>query len=168
MITQENALQKQQISGIPKGILGIMTGNEKSKSQKKRLDEYEQVTAVKYYLLQELNRIFSYSEYQDRLSDTQNVKSGNYPLVYNEAARITSRKIVYLRYDRNAKANRNDGKRAGMLGLIEFSQSTEQLHKTVCAMLDNLIRAGYMSGYKTIYYSEKELKSARKIGWDLS
>ena len=55
-----------------------------------------------------------------------------------------------------------------MLGLIEFSQSTEQLHKTVCAMLDNLIRAGYLSGYKTIYYSEKELKSARKMGWDLS
>ena len=64
----EPALQKGHICNIPNGVLGIMSDFSDNVQNKKKLDEDADVTTVKYYLLRELNRIFLYSYYHDKLS----------------------------------------------------------------------------------------------------
>ena len=80
---------------------------------------------------------------------------------------ITLSKIVYIRYDHNAKANENTEKRAGMYAETGFSRSMDQLHKIVCRMLDNLKKNNYLWDYKIIYYTDKEVKELQKRGWEL-
>ena len=159
----ESALQKQQLRNIPNGILGVMTEIPDSIQHKKKLDESEDVTVVKYYLLHELNRIFHYSDFHDTTKDKR--ESPCYNVINVPSS--TSAKIVYSRYDRNAKANGNDSKRAGMYAATGFSLSIDQMHKIVCLILDNLEINRYLAGYYIMYYDEKELKALKNKNWDL-
>lgn len=158
----EKALHNRHICNIPAGVLKIMNVNADSSSRKKKFDEYEEITEIKYYLLHELNRIFGYSDYHDK------GHTGNY--VYAKASGNTSKKITYVRYDKNAYAHYGQGtpketKLAGMCSVIRFPYGIERLHAIVCSMLDNLKSNGYLCDHTTIYFSEKELKTAIKRGW---
>ena len=62
----EPALQKGHICNIPNDILKKMSDFSDNVQNKKKLDEDADVTAVKYYLLRELNRIFLYSYFHDK------------------------------------------------------------------------------------------------------
>ena len=64
----EPALQKGHICNIPNDILKKMSDFSDNVQNKKKLDEDADVTAVKYYLLRELNRIFLYSYFHDKYS----------------------------------------------------------------------------------------------------
>lgn len=158
----EKALHNRHICNIPAGVLKIMNVNADSSSRKKKFDEYEEITEIKYYLIHELNRIFGYSDYHD--------KGHTGSCVYAKASGNTSKKITYVRYDKNAYAHYGKGtpketKLAGMCSVIRFKYSIERLHSIVCSMLDNLKSNGYLCDYTTIYFSGKELKTAIKRGW---
>ena len=168
----EPALQKGHICNIPNGVLGIMSDFSDNVQNKKKLDEDADVTTVKYYLLRELNRIFLYSYYHDKLSFSSEWCCYDDIFITTEKAKkkivgTTSRKLVYIRYDHNAKANENAEKRAGMYAETGFSRSMDQLHKIVCQMLDNLHRNKYMHYYNILYYNEKEVRELQKRGWEL-
>ncbi len=168
----EPALQKGHICNIPNGVLGIMSDFSDNVQTKKKLDEDADVTTVKYYLLRELNRIFLYSYYHDNYRQDNELSC--YSLTKADEIRekrsfigITSRKVVYIRYDHNAKANENTEKRAGMYAETGFSRSMDQLHKIVCLMLDNMKKHEYLFDYQILYYNEKEVKELQKRGWEL-
>ena len=168
----EPALQKGHICNIPNGVLGIMSDFSDNVQNKKKLDEDADVTTVKYYLLRELNRIFLYSYYHDKLSFSSEWCCYDDIFITTEKAKkkivgTTSSKLVYIRYDHNAKANENAEKRAGMYAETGFSRSMDQLHKIVCQMLDNLHRNKYMHYYNILYYNEKEVRELQKRGWEL-
>lgn len=168
----EPALQKGHICNIPNDVLGIMSDFSDNVQNKKKLDEDADVTTVKYYLLRELNRIFLYSYYHDKLSFSSEWCCYDDIFITTEKAKkkivgTTSSKLVYIRYDHNAKANENAEKRAGMYAETGFSRSMDQLHKIVCQMLDNLKKNNYLWDYKIIYYTDKEVKELQKRGWEL-
>ena len=82
----------------------------------------------------------------------------------------TSKKITYIRYDKNAYAHYGIGttketKLAGMCSIVGFSYSLKRLHEVVCLMLENLRKHEYLKEYRTIYFTEKDLKKAVKNGW---
>ncbi len=166
----ETALQKKRMCNIPDGVLRVMSDSADSQIRKKKLDEYEDITIVKYYLLRELERIFGYSHFHDIASKANGTELGSY--VYRSIPESTSSKMIYSRYDRNARANygrvtTQAEKQTGLFAMAEFKYSNEQIHRLVCFMLDNLKKSGYLKGYKKIYYNEKELKIAEKMDWDL-
>ncbi len=166
----ETSLQKKRMCNIPDGVLRAMSDSADSQIRKKKLDEYEDITIVKYYLLRELERIFGYSHFHGIASIANSSESGSY--AYRSIPEATSSKMIYSRYDRNARANygrvtTNAEKQTGLFAISEFKHSNEQIHKLVCFMLDNLKKSGYLKGYKKIYYNEKELKIAEKMDWDL-
>ncbi|MBQ6942914.1 MAG: hypothetical protein IJN43_01165 [Ruminococcus sp.] len=168
----EPALQKGHICNIPNGVLGIMSDFSDNVQNKKKLDEDAEVTTVKYYLLRELNRIFLYYLFHDIRNMEQGLYYYDEYSVYKKIREenffnITLSKIVYIRYDHNAKANENTEKRAGMYAETGFSRSMDQLHKIVCRMLDNLKKNNYLWDYKIIYYTDKEVKELQKRGWEL-
>lgn len=166
----ETALQKKRMCNIPDEVLRVMSDSADSKIYKKKLDEYEDITIIKYYLLRELERIFGYSHFHDIASKANGTESGSY--IYRSIHEATSSKMIYSRYDRNARANygrvtTNAEKQTGLFAMAEFKHTNEQIHKLVCFMLDNLKKSGYLRGYKKIYYNEEELKLAEKMDWDL-
>ena len=164
----EMALQEGYMCNIPNGILGIMNDCADSTLHKKKLDEYEDITVIKYYLLHELNRIFRYSECHDQLNNS--TESFGYVELFTSGT--TSNKIVYSRYDHNAYANygrktTKDEKQTGLFTVTEFRYGKEQLHKIICHILDNLKKNHYLYDYEVIFYNDDELRSAYKKGWEL-
>lgn len=126
-----------------------MSDSADSKIYKKKLDEYEDITIIKYYLLRELERIFGYSHFHDIASKANGTESGSY--IYRSIHEATSSKMIYSRYDRNARANygrvtTNAEKQTGLFAMAEFKHTNEQIHKLVCFMLDNLKKSGYLRG----------------------
>ena len=168
----EPALQKGHICNIPNGVLRAMSDFSDTANHKKKLDEDADVTAVKYYLLRELNRIFLYSYFHDKYSESDEsycYDSENAREIRQEKSfiSITSSKVVYIRYDHHAKANENAEKRAGMYAETGFSRSMDRLHKIVCLMLDNMIKHKYLFEYWILYYNENEVTELQKRGWEL-
>lgn len=99
----ETALQKKRMCNIPDGVLRAMSDSADSQIRKKKLDEYEDITIVKYYLLRELERIFGYSHFYGIASIANSSESRSY--AYRSIPEATSSKMIYSRYDRNARAN---------------------------------------------------------------
>lgn len=160
----ETALQNKYMRNIPNGILGVMSKRIDHSQRKQKLDEYEDVTVVKHYLLRELDRIFRYSDSHDKQTETLSY-------IYSNASRTTANKIVYSRYDRNAAANfgrktTSSEKRTGMHAITGFSESVGKMHEVVCFILNNLKNERYLYDYNTIYYSGKEMQLFKKMGWE--
>ena len=86
----EPALQKGHICNIPNDILKKMSDFSDNVQNKKKLDEDADVTAVKYYLLRELNRIFLYSYFHDKYSKSGESYCYNQENVY----KIRDEKII--------------------------------------------------------------------------
>lgn len=177
----ESAISENRLSNIPDGILRVLTDKSDSDTRKKKRDDYKEVIAIKYYLIHELNRIFNYSDIHDIYSVRKNYDSeflrtndndsGEY-MPYSKISTKTARRIIYTRYDRNARSVFKDKtsaeeKTAGIFNFIDFPYSVERLHIILCEMLDNLKKNGYLRNYRILYYTKEQLKKARKMKWDL-
>lgn len=150
-------MNKEQLVDIPKNVLKIMSERLGDSSQKNKLDEYEEITVVKYYLLNELNRIFGYTE------PLGGIDSGYCRNRYQDSSNV----IAYICYDKKLTVVENPKKCTGMYIRTKFSRSVDYLHKTVRQMLGNLKRHGYLLKYEVLHYTPEELKYAKKKGWEL-
>jgi len=156
----EKALFYNGMCNIPDGVLSVMSKSSEINSRKKRRDETQGITAIKYYLLCELNRIFGYSGFHDK--HIYEKKPRKYVYVnynYNE----TSSLIVYNWYDKN----KPEGERhSGMKTISDFDVfSNDSLHKNVCAILNNLKKYNYIPGYMEQHYKPEKINEAIRRGW---
>lgn len=177
----ESAISENRLSNIPDGILRVLTDKSDSDTRKKKRDDYKEIIAVKYYLIHELNRIFNYSDIHDIYSVRKyfapdylrrNNDAGGEYMPYSKIIKNTAHRIIYTRYDRNARSVFKDKtsaeeKTAGIFNFIDFPYGVERLHIILCEMLNNLKKNGYLRDYRVLYYTKEQLKKARKMKWDL-
>ena len=177
----ESAVSENRLSNIPDGILRALTDKSDSGTRKKKRDDYKEIIAIKYYLIHELNRIFNYSDIHDIYSIRKNYdpeflrendNDGVKYIPYSKISPKTAHRIIYTRYDRNARSvfkdkTSSEEKTAGIFNYIDFPYGVEHLHIILCEMLNNLKKNGYLRDYRVLYYTEKKLEKARKMKWDL-
>lgn len=180
--THENSICTDELRYIPTGVTDCMCRLNVQKGQiqkNKRMEETEDITVIKYYLLGELEMMYRYSDYHGFDKKVPKIVYRNEKRGDGKGRRTISRSIIYTRQEHDKGKEmaglfhiypeffkskvRGEEQGDRKFEMQNINRKKKDIHDAVCRILKNLQDHHYIGGFKEITIKKSNVQNKK---WD--